>query len=134
MATKARKIGRDPARMDPKVKKMWCEELRSGKLKQGRGRLRNAKNEFCCLGVLCNLHAQAHPEIAAKQTNPGQYMGSSGYLPDAVVKWAKLSRENPPIRLPNGDISDLACLNDGDGRWFTRYTFAQLADLIEAQL
>lgn len=35
--------------------KKWLDALRSGKYKQGLGRLRNVYNEFCCLGVLCDI-------------------------------------------------------------------------------
>lgn len=50
--------------MKKKIAKMWADALRSGDYKQGIGRLRNEHNHFCCLGVLCNLHAIHHPNIA----------------------------------------------------------------------
>jgi hypothetical protein len=60
--------------MKPEIKKMWLEALRSGQYKQGGGALRpHGGNEFCCLGVLCNLHAQTHPKIAAQQKDPEVY-------------------------------------------------------------
>jgi hypothetical protein len=77
--------------MNERIKKLWVEALRSGKYKQGRGKLRNESNEFCCLGVLCNLHAQEHPDIAAAQTSQTEYMGSSAMPSDAVCDWAGLS-------------------------------------------
>lgn len=33
----------------------WISALRSGKYKQGAGALRNSKDEFCCLGVACDI-------------------------------------------------------------------------------
>lgn len=33
----------------------WIEALRSGRYKQGRFSLRNRNDEFCCLGVACDL-------------------------------------------------------------------------------
>lgn len=33
----------------------WVEALRSKRYKQCRGGLRNTVNEFCCLGVLCDV-------------------------------------------------------------------------------
>jgi hypothetical protein len=42
-------------KMDPEAKKAWLEALRSGRYKQGQGKLRREGDEFCCLGVLCDL-------------------------------------------------------------------------------
>lgn len=36
-------------------KKAWIKALRSGKYRQGTGRLVNDNDEFCCLGVAANL-------------------------------------------------------------------------------
>lgn len=41
--------------MDAEVKAKWLEALRSGEYTQGEGRLRNRREEFCCLGVLCDV-------------------------------------------------------------------------------
>ena len=65
--------------MKAKIRKLWQAELRSGKIKQARGQLRTKKG-MCCLGVLCNLHAQAHPKIAAMQTDPEEYMGEMTFF------------------------------------------------------
>jgi hypothetical protein len=41
--------------MNKSLKRKWVKNLRSGKYKQGQGRLRTVKdNSFCCLGVLCD--------------------------------------------------------------------------------
>lgn len=98
--------------MKKSIKKKWVAALRSGDYKQGRGRLRRHTPEgdvFCCLGVLCNLHAQAHPDIAAQQTDAYSYMGQTGYLPIAVREWSGLDSTN--IRF-DGLSSDLATIND----------------------
>ena len=76
-------------KMNKRIKKLWIDALRSGDYKQTDGQLRDA-NGFCCLGVLCNIHAQEHPEIASNQTDPEKYLGSSGFLPKEVVEWAGL--------------------------------------------
>lgn len=44
--------------MDKALKAKWLEALRSGKYKQGRGKLRSVDDEFCCLGVLCDISGQ----------------------------------------------------------------------------
>jgi hypothetical protein len=77
--------------MNKQVKKLWVKALRSGEYVQTTGRLRGKNNSFCCLGVLCNLHAQAHPETAKRQTLRGKYMGHDGVLPREVMNWAGLS-------------------------------------------
>ena len=115
--------------MNPKVKKLWVEALRSGKYKQFRGRLRSSNNSFCVLGVLCNLHAEAHPEIAATQTNMSVYLGQSHDLPGAVEDWSGFN----PLAFLNGGTrrypyyARLITMND---EW--KYSFERLADIIEA--
>ncbi|NBQ68164.1 MAG: hypothetical protein EBU46_04735, partial [Nitrosomonadaceae bacterium] len=46
--------------MKAEIKQRWLNALRSGKYKQGEGSLRQLDNEgkpqYCCLGVLCDLH------------------------------------------------------------------------------
>lgn len=34
----------------------WVEALRSGDYEQGRNRLRDMENRFCCLGVACDIN------------------------------------------------------------------------------
>lgn len=44
--------------MDKELKKKWIDALRSGKYRQGTGRLIRtgiSENEYCCLGVLCSV-------------------------------------------------------------------------------
>lgn len=46
--------------MEPEIKKAWIKALRSGKYLQGRNALRKPtidknKDQFCCLGVLCDI-------------------------------------------------------------------------------
>lgn len=41
--------------MNGELKAKWLEALRSGRYKQGQGRLRDESNQFCCLGVLCDV-------------------------------------------------------------------------------
>lgn len=114
--------------MNPKIKAKWVAALRSNEYKQGTRQLRTAGNSFCCLGVLCNLHAQAHPEIAARQARPGAYMGRSGIAPVAVRDWAGLLNCAGDSVHINGVLKELASHNDNGA------TFAQIAYAIEAQL
>jgi hypothetical protein len=79
--------------MKKRIAEQWIAALCSGEYKQTTGFLRN-KNRFCCLGVLCNLHAQAHPEIAKKELSKNVYLNYSTILPVEVQKWAGLNSRN----------------------------------------
>ncbi len=121
--------------MNKYVKKKWLEALRSGEYKQTRGKLRRnrGKNKasFCCLGVLCNLHAQAHPEIAATQTDPKSYIGATELPPVEVMEWAGLEAKDPVIAIGHGvheRTTRLSVLNDSG------YSFKEIASLIEREL
>lgn len=126
--------------MNPKIKAKWIAALRSGKYQQGQHRLRkttlNGETQFCCLGVLCNLHAKAHPKIAQHETDPEIYLGENQWLPRAVREWAGLSSREGGVLFFAG-ISDpvsLADANDGNTRESRRCTFAEIANAIESQL
>lgn len=114
--------------MKPEIKKLWVDALRSGEYKQAKHKLRTTKGSFCCLGVLCNLHAQAHPEIATEQKKATVYMGESQFLPLEVVNWAKLPSYGGARVTINSTKMQLTAHND-DGR-----TFLEIADAIEEQL
>lgn len=119
--------------MNPKIKKQWIKALRSGDYKQGKEQLRNDENQFCCLGVLCNLHAKANPQFAKEQILPSQYDGETGVLPLSVIKWAQVDFPNPVVRYKGHEVS-LAELNDGAymGCQFEKpKTFKQIANIIE---
>jgi hypothetical protein len=115
-------------KMNPEIKALWVAALRGGKYKQGKNKLRSSDNEFCCLGVLCNLHAQAHPEIAAMNDIPGEYCGEEDVLPPIVACWAELDR-NPNVHLTKFGNTNLAELNDT-----YVFSFRKLATVIEKQL
>lgn len=120
--------------MRKEVADLWVAALRSGEYRQTTLQLR-AGDGYCCLGVLCDLHA--------KQTGQGKWAphgyyeslvtdDTDGRIPTKdVAKWAGLSDRSPHVyayRPGDDGTALLTALNDGDG-----YTFAQLADLIEAQ-
>lgn len=115
-------------KMNPAIKRKWLAALRSGEYMQGRRKLRHA-GRFCCLGVLCNLHAQAHPEIAAKEVLASMYLGESDLLPDEVRAWAGLDDRYGNLDVGNDSLIDL---NDGSG--CRQHSFSEIADVIEAHL
>lgn len=119
--------------MNSEIKKLWVAALRSGDYKQGKLRLRNpykgGQTSFCCLGVLCNLHAIAHPEIAKEEKDEWTYMGEGGVLPAAVSAWAGLTK-------PCGDDVTIETINTGLAGHNDLYerNFLTLAKAIEEQL
>lgn len=118
--------------MKPKIKALWVKALRSGDYQQTRGRLREGSS-FCCLGVLCNLHAMAHPAVAADQISRTEYMGHEGTLPPDVVTWAGLPSDlGAPVTI--GCVTRrLSDHNDGiEGA--RQRSFKEIADAIEKQL
>lgn len=42
--------------MTKEAAEKWAAALRSGQYKQCQGRLKNEKDEYCCLGVLCDIN------------------------------------------------------------------------------
>lgn len=120
-----------PARMDPALKAQWLTDLRSGGFKQGQNFLRSIKNEYCCLGVLCEaLSLQWHiePEDDEDTFPMTEYFvydstpddrGHSDFIPPAIAS---------SIGLPPQIAKHLAEMNDnGD-------TFAEIANWIEENL
>jgi hypothetical protein len=134
--------------MKPEVKKKWLKALRSGKYEQAQGRL-HEDSKFCCLGVLCDLHAKETGrkwKLLEEDTHGGDeeysYMDEGDLLPKMVMRWAGLRKhattsgndvkikhvaDAEPVE-DTDNITSLAELND-DG-----CTFEEIADFIEAQL
>lgn len=108
--------------MKASVKAKWIRALRSRKYKQGFGQMRDKNDNFCALGVLCNIHAQEHPEIAKEQKDKTTYAGKSGSLPLIVQKWAGLDNGSVYVR-PGYSI---ASLNDN-----RKLSFREIAAILE---
>jgi hypothetical protein len=116
--------------MKKKVKKLWVEALKSGEYSQGTGGLRDG-DLFCCLGVLCDIHAKETSSEWAAPTfkSFSSYSGYTVTLPTKVAKWAGLENNDPIVKSPSGtDEEHLSVLNDGGA------TFEQIAGLIDEQL
>ena len=106
--------------MNHAIAKQWVAALRSGQYKQTKNTLRDG-DSFCCLGILCNLHAIEHPEIARKEVDSNTYLGSNAVLPLEVSLWAEVNSSNGKIL----DGENLAYLNDSG------CTFDNIAGVIE---
>lgn len=113
--------------MNPEVKTRWTQALRSKYYKQGRGNLKNSKNELCCLGVLATI--QGVPSKLVNDTNyyefdfnpvedrefPHKYLCSA--FP--TYEWMRAFGLEPII------ASKLAQMNDSGA------SFEEIADKIE---
>jgi len=133
--------------MDINVKQKWLTALNSGKYEQVKGRLKG-KVGFCCLGVLCDLYAEEHPEAYGWAKNgAGSLIGYINFcdingdfndcvLPPDVKEWAGLSNDDPaiaPIPSRRGIFSEelprdsLARANDSG------YTFPEISQIIRRE-
>lgn len=120
--------------MNPRIKQLWLDALRSGDYEQGTGRLRTG-NRFCCLGVLCDLHS--------KETGAGRWEGAGEggerwyelpgnslifpktaefYLPTEVAIWAGIADAESnlddcacPDSIETGSVHVLVTANDFSG-------------------
>ena len=104
----------------------WTAALRSGRYHQVTGGLRSPEG-FCCLGVACDLF---NPRI----WRPGpdelgwMYLGVLVDLPKPIMDVYRLRRRDGQYSQADGYAASLAGDNDS-GK-----SFAEIADLIEAQL
>jgi hypothetical protein len=120
------------------VKEKWVKALRSGEYKQGMGTLKR-EDKYCCLGVLCDLHAketgktwyQQHSYAFTRKIVSRKivslYEGAVTEVPNSVAEWAGFSELDPKMD-PKIGLRHATQLNDNG------YSFEQIADLIEENL
>jgi len=112
--------------MNPRIKQLWIDALRSGEYTQAEGQLRvrvhynDGTYSYCCLGVLCEL-AVAEGVI---ETSTDGYAGRDKILPVEVMHWADLPDAFGSFGHPD-TRQDLARSNDEGA------SFEEIADLIE---
>lgn len=108
-----------------KVQQKWVDALRSGKYKQGQGKLRHG-DSFCCLGVLCDLAEAEGITFGVKNESGGvHYENLYCALPESVRDWSGVV-SGLGYYGPFGTES-LVALNDRGT------SFTQIADIIEGQ-
>lgn len=126
--------------MNPVVKQLWVDALRSGKYKQARSYLANEQGH-CCLGVLCELAIQNGVSVEKREEHYitdieddrlyYTYDDAEAVLPQSVVDWAEVPGCNPDV-LSNHEEGDedesLAGLNDAGA------SFEEIANIIEMYL
>lgn len=130
--------------MNPEVKQKWIEALESGQYKHGKGLLRNGNNEFCALGVLCDIYAQEHnepwlrhslyefkpaekPSLQFKSVEFG-LLGYTTELPVEVATWAGLVNNQDFQDELNNCQSFIAAENDNSD------SFAEVIQAIKKYL
>ncbi len=109
--------------MNPEIKAAWLEALRSGRYKQGRGSLRE-NDEYCCLGVLCDIVPKAEWNGDEVCYGPEH---EYGILPTTLA--TELGIDEDPRVIIDEEETSLSAVNDCGS-----YDFTQIADLIEEQL
>jgi hypothetical protein len=121
--------------MKPEIKQKWIDALRSGKYKQGRGYLRTSRDEYCCLGVLCDLYSKENPSIQwepfSDNTELYSFNGLVAVPPYCVNDWCDQEELNIDITQEEcmhdpRDTVALAGINDMQSS-----NFNMIADLIE---
>ena len=130
--------------MNPEIKAMWLDALRSGKYKQAQGVLHLInENEpsYCCLGVLCDLAIKngvkldiEHDRKTETLSSVVSYDGMMDMLPKAVMEWSGLETNNGtfteefddgPYGLPR--LAELSLAEENDNGT----SFEHLANIIE---
>lgn len=98
--------------MNPEVKQLLLDALKSGEYNKTTGRLARKDEEtgevgYCCLGVLCEVGVKngvGQPFQAIDEEEEGSYLAipskdgdpfnvATCYLPDDVGQWAELDME-----------------------------------------
>lgn len=117
--------------MNPEIKAAWLAALRSSDYTQTTGGLHDDVG-YCCLGVLCDLHAKATDGVWEPSQGWRIYKNETGTLPPIIQTWAGVDDESPEVF---GE--PISVYNDGfpsRSAPIKKHTFAEIADLIEAHL
>jgi hypothetical protein len=84
--------------MNKKIKELWIEHLKSDWYEQNliddEVPLRTSDNRWSAFGILCNIHAQEHPDVASLQPSETHYCDRMYVIPHHVAIWAGLTHRN----------------------------------------
>jgi len=95
----------------------WANFLRSGDYEQGDTYLKEGDN-YCCLGVLNDLHLE---------------LDLAGGYECSLNNYKKIGLESSVGAIGNTELSilnDNGCYSE-DGSWLDKFTFDEIADIIE---
>lgn len=118
--------------MDPEVKQLWILGLLSNRYLQGRGAMRRKNtlgDQYCALGVLCQLHAEETNTPWEYINKKYSYLGYQLYLPPAVSEFAGL---RPGAHIPvvvGCKRASIIDINDDQ-----ELTFKEIAEIIDDSL
>ena len=105
--------------MNKEIKDKWVAALESGEYRQTQRQLKDWQG-FCCLGVLCDIHAKEVGTMWVTENNSASYLQKHATLPKEVEEWAGIDRQN---------WRELISLNDDRG-----YSFEKIAEVIKRTL
>jgi hypothetical protein len=98
--------------MNEVVRDNWIAALTDGSYNQGFNSLRNERQDFCCFGVLCDLHHKATKSYGWDYTDGGySYEGNRHCLPAVVQAWAGIAPGDIKMAI-NGDFTHLHSHNN----------------------
>ena len=111
--------------MKKDIKDLWVTTLRSGYFRQTSGRLMRNTDQFCVLGVLCNiLFAEMNCVWEDTNYSARSFLGETAVLPKEVMTFCDI--KTPTCELEyKGNKTSLTKLNDNG------LMFSELADIIE---
>jgi hypothetical protein len=109
----------------------WVEALRSGKYTKGVENLRNINDEYCCLGVACDVSRVAEWKRGEEDAQSVfSYLtptkNATAYLPIEVQQWLGVDEDDVRLYSGGGKKEKATYLNDNRG-----FTFLEIADCIE---
>lgn len=111
--------------MKSELKTKWVEALRSGEYTQGKHRLRTKDNDFCCLGVLCDIVDPSGWEMSVL-SDCYEYENYVGTLPMAFAQDIDF-----PLVVQKGMTNFEAILQNMND---SGVPFSEIADYIEENL
>ena len=132
--------------MDQNIKKLWCDTLRSGTIKQATRVLQNASGAMCCLGVLMTVQGQKPIDYFKRELPLTDYNGVYGVkrcnwsdVNDALTDRLQSATVPGPLSagIAQTVMDTLAAMNDGsvyEGITYPQHDFAQIAAWIEENL
>lgn len=123
----------DPAnlpKLKPEYKVRWLEALRSGRYPQGTDMLRTSYDEYCCLGVLCDVVKKDLNLEWFNDDEAGWFIDHADTdIPRSV---GELVFEEWHTKLADEALAALIFRNDGSSEHkLSRHDFNQIADLVE---
>lgn len=111
-------------------RKLWIEALRSRKYKQGKNQLRDYNNNYCCLGVACEIAIKNGLNInVALEGRIYSYDGVDDILPDNVRNYYGLVTNHGSYQ--TGKYKEQRSLVEDNDDY--QYEFIKISNIIEKE-